>query len=198
MATDLEEIVRELASFYDVTDKKLVVIGAGGGQLLEFARPARQVIAVDKDSAALAQLAARLQDCGFAHKFALVQGDVADVSEPGDAVVLEFCLHEMPDPDRALDHIRAWAPDLLVVDHAAGSPWSWCAAEDRQVEAAWRAVEHRMIRRQHAVQGEQRFPDHAALAARLASQGPLSAERIAVYRGRAPIMIPMPYRLALL
>ena len=198
MATDLARIVRELASFYDVTDKKLVVIGAGGEQLLEFARPARQVLAVDKDGAALKQLAARLQDCGFADKFTLVTSAVADVSEPGDVVYLEFCLHEMPDPDRALDHVRSLAPDVVVIDHAVGSPWSWCAAEDRMVETAWRAVERRTIRRQHTVEGEQRFPDYAALAARLVSQGPLSVERIGAYRGRAPIVIPMPYRLALL
>jgi methyltransferase family protein len=198
VATDLESIVRELTSFYDVADKKVVVIGAGGGQLVEFVRPARQVIAVDRDVAALERLAARLEERGLAAKFTRIPSDVLEVCEPGDVVYLEFCLHQMPDPGRALEHAATLAPDVLVIDHAPGSPWSWCAAEERPVEAAWQAVERRAIRRLHTVLGEQRFPDHAALAARLSAQGPLSLERIGVYRGRTPIAIPMPYRLALL
>ena len=198
MATDLEQIVRNLTSFYDLTGKKVVVIGAGGGQLVEFVRPARHVIAVDKIGVALEKLAARLQECGLADKFKLQRSDVLDVGERADVVYFEFCLHQISDPAQALEHAGTLAPDLLLIDHAPGSPWSWYAAEDLQVEAAWQAVEHRTIRRQHTVLGEQRFPDYAALEARLAAQGPLCLERIDSHRGQGPIAIPMPYRLALL
>ena len=198
VATDLEQIVHDLTRFYDVTGMKVIVVGAGVGQLVEFVRPARRVVAVDKDAAALAQLDARLQECGLAHKFTLVTSDVLDFREHGDVVYLEFCLHQISHPERALNHTLTLAPDVLVIDHAPGSPWSWYAAEDRQVEAAWHSVEGRTIRRQQAREGEQRFPDYAALEARLANQGSLSLERIDAYRGREPITIPMPYRIALL
>ena len=198
MATDLEQIVRNLTSFYDLTDQKVVVIGAGGGQLVEFVRPARHVIAIDKDGAALEKLAARLQERGLADKFTLVTSDVLEVRERVDVVYFEFCLHQISDPAQALQHAGTLASDLLLIDHAPGSPWSWYAAEDGQVKAAWQAVEHRTIRRQHTVLGEQRFPDFAALEARLAAQGPLGLERIDTVRGQAPIVIPMPYCLALL
>ena len=197
MATNLVQIVRELTSFYDVTDKKVVVIGAGEGQLVEYVRPARQVIAVDKDAGSLERLAARLRDSGLADRFTLVTSDLLEVREHGDVVYFEFCLHQMSDPERALDVVGGIAPDLLLIDHAPDSPWSWCAAEDRLVKRAWHAVEGLRIRRQHAVAAEQRFLDYTALEARMAAQGSLAQERIGSYLGRAPVVIPMPYRLAL-
>jgi ubiquinone/menaquinone biosynthesis C-methylase UbiE len=198
VATETRQIVLNLLAFYDFTGKTVVAVGAGGGQLAEYARPVRQVIAVDRDANALARLAARLPECGLADKFRLVAGDLLDVSPCGDVVMFEFCLHEMADPDRALAHARRLAPDVLVIDHAPGSLWSWHAAEDGMVEAGWKAVERRVIRRERTVDAWQRFADYAELEAKLAMQGPSSVERIESHRGQTGIAIPMPYRLALL
>lgn len=198
MATDTRQITSSLAAFYDFADRTVVDVGAGGGQLVEYARPARAVIAVDRDGAALARLAARLAECGLAGKFTLVESDVADVAAKGDVVLFEFCLHEMPDPERALAHARTLAPDVVVIDHAPGSPWSWLAAEGDQVDAAWKAVERHVLRRQRLVVAWQHFRDYDELAAKMAGQGPESLRRMRSHRGQANIAIPMPYRLALL
>jgi len=198
VVTDVRQIVLELSAFYDFTGKTVIAVGAGGGQLVEYARPARRVIAIDRDTAALDRLAARLPACGLADKFRLVAGDLLDVRPSGDVVVLEFCLHQMADPERALAHARELAPDVLVIDHAPGSLWEWYAAEDSSVEAGWKAAERGLIRRQETVEAWQRFPDYAALEAKLAPQGPASLERINARRGETAISIPMPYRLALL
>jgi SAM-dependent methyltransferase len=198
MATDVREIVTRLSAFYDFKDKSVVEVGAGGGQLVEFARPARRVFAVDKDAAALARLAERLHECGMAEKFSLLCGDWLETAPRGDVVLFEFCLHQMADPERALAHARGLAPDVLILDHAPGSQWEWLAAEDAKVEGAWEAAERRSTRRQQSVMAWQVFPDYPALAARLASQGQVSVERIARFRGARGISIPMPYRLALL
>jgi ubiquinone/menaquinone biosynthesis C-methylase UbiE len=198
MATDLGQIVRNLAAFYDFAGKTVVDVGAGGGQLVEYARAAARVIAVDRDAAALQRLAARLAECGLEGTFTLLEGDLLALRPRGDVVLFEFCLHQMPDPHRALAHARGLAPDVVVMDHAPGSAWEWYAAEDRRVEAAWRAVERAGTRREQDVDAVQRFPDHAALEARLATQGPLSHERIGRFRGQEAIAIAMPYRLALL
>jgi len=48
MAADVRAIVANLAEFYDFGSKVVVDVGAGGGQLVEFARPARRVVAVDR------------------------------------------------------------------------------------------------------------------------------------------------------
>jgi hypothetical protein len=112
--------------------------------------------------------------------------------------LLEFCLHEMPDPARALAHAGQLAPDVLVIDHAPGSRWSWCAAEDHQVEAGWNAIAEGSIRRRLDIEAFQRFRNYTELEAKMAAQGPKSVERIAAYRNEEAISIPMPYRLALL
>ncbi len=154
--------------------------------------------AIDRDAPSLERLAERSRQCGLADKFKLVAGDLLDVRSPGDVVVLELCLHEMAEPERALAHARGMAPDLLLMDHAPGAPWSWCATEDRGVEVGWKAVERGAIRRQEIVVAWQHFPYYAALEARLALQGPESRDRIRPHRGRKEISIPMPFRLALL
>jgi len=104
----------------------------------------------------------------------------------------------MADPARALEHAARLAPDVVVIDHAPGSPWSWAAAEEDAVEAGWRAVSRRPVRRLLDVEAVQRFDDYAALEARLAFRGPKCLERLGRYRRDGPIAIPMPYRLALL
>ncbi len=197
MATDLQEIVATLSAFYDFYDKTVIDVGAGGGQLVDYARPARRVIAVDRDPAALAQLAARIPASEPAGKFILVESDVLDVRARGDVVLFQFSLHEIAEPERALAHARGLAPDVLVIDHAPGSAWSFQAAEDEKVVSSWGAVERATIRRQQTVEGRQTFPGYAELEAKLRSQGRTSLERIQAYRGRTSIVIPMPYRLAL-
>jgi SAM-dependent methyltransferase len=198
VATDFEQIVRNLVTFYDFAGKTVVAAGAGGGQLVEYARHAQRVIAVDPDGPAIERLVARIGEHGVADKFTIVQGDLLTVRPSGDVVLFEFCLHEMPDPERALAHAGELAPDVLVIDHAPGSRWSWCAAEDAQVEAGWNAVAPRPLRRSLDVEAFQRFHDYSELEAKMAAQGPTSLERIAIFRSQEAISIAMPYRLALL
>jgi SAM-dependent methyltransferase len=198
MATDLAQVVARLAAFYGFAGKTVVSVGAGGGQLVDYAREAARVFAVDRDEEALARLAARVAERGWSDRFTLVAGDLLSVHPRGDVVLLEFCLHQMPDPERALAHAAGLAPDVVVIDHAPGSPWSWAAGEERAVEAGWAAVGRRAVRRRLDVEALQRFATGAELLARLAGQPPPSAARVARYRGRTAIAIPMPYRLALL
>ena len=198
MATDIRQIVLTLSTFYNFTGRTVVSVGAGGGQLVEYARPAHRVIAVDRDAVALEQLAARLLECRMADKFTLVKSDLLDVRPRGDVILFEFCLHQMTEPERALAHARELAPDVLVIDHAPGSRWSWYAAEGGMVQAGWRAVDRGTTRRLQAAEGLQDFADYAELEAKLAAQGPVSLERVRPFRGQRAISIPMPYRLALL
>jgi hypothetical protein len=198
VATDVEAIVRSLTGFYPFTDRTVVAVGAGTGQLAEYGRAARQVIAVDKDAASLQRLAMRLADRGLSERFTLVPGDFLSMVPSGDVVLLEFCLHQMPDPGRSLSHARGLAPDVLVIDHAPGSPWSWYAAEDEGVAAAWAEVARRPVRRRLDVDAVQVFAAPWDLEARMVAQGPTSRERIRRFRGRGAVSIPMPYRLVLL
>src|SRR5262245_45471225 len=198
MTTDTRAIVHHLSTFYDFTDRVVLHVGAGGGQIVESARAARAVIAVDPDRRALVRLSLRLREERLADRFTLVAEDVLTVTSAANVVLFEFSLHQISDPDGALSHARRLAPDILVIDHAPESPWSWAAAEDGRVRLAWNAVERRAIRRERSVDGWQHFRDHDEIAARLAGCGPVSASRIQRYRGQTMVSIPMPYRMALL
>jgi len=198
VATDLSQIVANLREFYDLADKTVVSVGAGGGQLVEYARTVRQVIAIDRDAAAIERLAARARDSELADRFTLVTSDFLDMQPRGDVLLFEFCLHQMAEPERALEHARRLAPDVVVLDHAPHSQWSWCASEEAMVAAAWTAVCGKVVRRQKDVDAVQRFANFGELESRLSQQGPESRGRIEKYRGQTAISIPMPYRLALL
>jgi predicted RNA methylase len=198
VATDLGQIVANLLAFYDFTGRTVVAVGAGGGQLAGYARRARRVIAVDRDEAAMERLAARVRKLGWTERFTFVNCDFLTVQPRGDVVLLEFCLHQMAEPERALRHAKVLAADVVVMDHAPTSRWSWYAAEEGKVEAAWSAVERETIRRQQGFEAFQQFHDETVLEARLSTRGPTSLERISPLRGQQEISIPMPYRLALL
>lgn len=197
MTTDTHQIANTLAAFYDFGGRTVIDVGAGGGQLIDYARGARKVIAVDCDARALARLADRVRGRGLDDAFVLLNRDFLDVSATGDVVLFEFCLHLMAAPERALAHARQLAPDVVVVGHAPGSPWSWCAAEEGGVETAWKAVERVGIRQQRDVMASQNFADYAELEAKLAGCAPESVVRIQARRWQTNIEIPMPYRLAL-
>lgn len=198
MATDVAEIVSRLTSFYDFADRTIVAVGAGGGQLAEYARRAARVVAVDPDAAAMERLRSVVGTKGLIDRYTFLRDDFLAVRPRGDVVLFEFCLHLLTDPGRALAHASQLAPDVVVLDHAPGSQWMWFAAEEGGVASAWTAVARRNVRRTLDVSATQRLRDFPELEARLASQPAPSAERIAGQRGRQEISIDMPYRLALL
>ena len=198
MATDIQQIVAHLCEFYDFRGKTVIDVGAGGGQLVDFARAARKVIAVDSDAAALQQLERALADKGLAGLFELRLGDFHALAAAGDVVLFEFCLHEMDDPEATLTHARSLAPDIVVYDHSAGSEWIFLGAEEDKVVRSSAAMERFGIRRREKFFAEQRFGSFEELLAKVAPQGPIAIERAQRFAGTRDIVIPMAYELNLL
>ena len=194
MAADYEQLRANLRRFYDFSGKSVICAGAGGGRLLDPTVKPKKFIAIDRDAAAIAGLAAMAMP--FTIEFLCAKFE--DVSLPCDVVYFEFCLHEMDDPDAAFAHARTMASDIVVFDHLPDSKWSFYAAEENQVRRAAEAVERVGVKRRETFCTEQRFKDHAELAAKLASQGPVAIERAQDFAGMTNIVIPMPYGLALL
>jgi hypothetical protein len=198
MAVDYRELSANLLRFYDFGGKVVLYVGAGGRQLLDPAIQARKLVAIDRDAKALDKLRTEAAERRARNSVEVIASSFEQVSLRGDVVYFEFCLHEMDDPMQALVHARALAPDSVVYDHSPGSEWSFYGAEEDKVRRSAEAMARFGIRCRESFYAEQRFGDHAELAAKLSSQGPLALERARRCAGATNIAIPMPYELVLL
>ena len=198
MAADYAKMSADLQSFYDFSGKVVLFIGAAGKQLLDPSTPARKLIAIDKDVNVLQALRVSVAEQGLGERVEVVGGNFEDVTVRGDAVYFEFCLHEMDDPLRALQHAKSLAPDLVVYDHSAGSEWIYYGAEEDKVARSSAVMKEFGIRRQLTFEGEQRFADYAELYAKIAPQGELAIERARRFEGQKDIVISFHYELNVL
>ena len=198
MATDIKTIVANLLAFYDFRDRTIISIGAGGGQFIEYGRTAGKVIAVDNDPSAMEKLRENLKLSGLEDKFTTVMEDFDRTALRGDAVLFEFCLHEMSDPEAAVKHARSLAPDVIIIDHWPGSEWSYIAAEEAKVAAGWQTLMHFAMKKEQKHDTVQVFKDYEELYTKVKGQGATSIARIAKYKGKTDIVIPMSYGLVLI
>jgi predicted RNA methylase len=196
MAADYQKMVADLLAFYDFEDRLVLTVGAGGGQLIEYGRAARKVLALDSDAAALDKLRENLRIAGLEDKFEPVLGDFFEAGLKADVVLFEFSLHEMADPRAALERARRLAPAVVVFDHGPGSLWSYMAGEEDKVVAAWAAVCRFPVEKTRMYDGVQVFPGYEELFQKVKGQGEISLARIEKYRGQAGIRIPFTYGLA--
>jgi predicted RNA methylase len=198
MAADYAKLVARLRTFYDFTAKAVLLVGAGGGQLLDPTVKPKKLIAIDHDRDALSKLESRVAAEGMQDFVDVVCAKFEEVALSGDVVYFEFCLHEMADPVKALVHARNLAPDIVVFDHSAGSAWAFQAAEEEKVRRSSEAMERFRIRRRKTFRTEQTFRDYAEFLAKVSTQGPVAIERAREFIGATAINIPMDCHLALL
>ena len=112
--------------------------------------------------------------------------------------MFEFCLNEMADPGAAVERALGLAPAVIVFDHRPGSEWSYIAAEERKVAASWAAVGRFPLTKTRMSEAVQLFGDYDELYQKVKGQGETSLARIATFKGRTDIRIPMTYGLALI
>lgn len=198
MATDILAIERNLLAFYDFHGKDVIHVGAGGGQLIGYARLPKRVVAVDSDAGAMARLRSRIREAGLGDKIETREEDFLAVRCSSDVVFFEFCLHEMTDPGGAIDHARTLAPYVLVIDHLPDSRWSWYAGEESKLAASWREIEARPIKRRKSFEAAQIFERYEDLRCRIGDCGEECLRRIAPLASEGRIEIPMPYGIVLL
>jgi hypothetical protein len=198
VAADYGRLAENLRRFYDFTGKVVVYVGAGGGQLLDPGSAVKKLIAIDQNADALLELKTKIAAKGLQDSVEAVCAKFEDVTLRGDVVYFEFCLHEMADPEKALSHAKALAPDIVVFDHLPDSDWAFHAAEDDKARRSAEAMKRFGIRRCEAFLTEQRFRDHAELLAKVTMQGAVAIERAQRFAGTTNIAIHMSYELALL
>ena len=198
MATDINIIIRNLLEFYDFNSKTIVTVGEGGGQLIEYGRVSKHVIAVDYDREALDKLKVNLVKSGLDDKFELVHSDFNRSGVEGDVVMFEFCLHEMEDPLSALKHALTMAPDILVLDHWPDSEWAFFGDEDQKIVKSWAAVHEFCVKKIQKFDTVQFFHDYEELYQKVKPQGKVSIDRIKGFQGKTNFTIPMSYGFALI
>jgi predicted RNA methylase len=191
-------MIADLLAFYELKGKTVLAVGAGGGQLVEYGRTARKVLALDRDPQAIEKLRESVRAAGLGDRYEPVLGDFFGTSLEAEVVLFEFCLHEMSDPGAAIEHALALAADVVVFDHGPGSEWAYVAAEDVRVAASWAALSRFPVKKARTYETVQVFASYDQLYEKVKGQGPASLARIEAYKGRTDIRIPMPYGLALI
>ncbi len=198
MATDIKQIINNLLDFYDFTDKIIVSVGAGGGQLIEYGRNAKQVIAIDNDAAALQLLRIKLNASGLNEKFTIIHSDFYQTQIKSDIVLFEFSLHEIENPALAIAHAKTIAADIVILDHSPDSEWAFLADEDEKVRRAWSIINTSNIKDSQQYHTNQSFKNYNELYDKLKIQGENSINRISKYKLLSEISILMNYGLVLL
>lgn len=198
MAADYPKMMAQLRSFYNFNGKVVLFVGAGGGQLLDPSVKPKKLIAIDHDSAALAELEKRVAAKGMQGSVEIICAKFEDVTRSADAVYFEFCLHEMDDPLEALKHAHRMAPDIVVYDHSPGSEWIYYGAEEDKVSRSAQVMAQYGIRRSESYRTDQRFGDFGELLAKVSPQGPVAIERAQRFVGATNVVVPMDYVLTLL
>jgi predicted RNA methylase len=198
MPTDIDAIVNNLTSFYDMKGKSVLHVGAGGGQLIGYAVDARSIVGVDSDPDAVSHLKTAIQKMGLEDRFSVIHASFESVSTEADVVFFEFCLHEMDDPAAALRHARSLATDIVVLDHVPESRWAWYTCEEGKAARSWAAVRQLGITREASFKTTQHFETWSQLHKKIEVLGEEAIARIGEFSGRDDIVIGMDYAIALL
>jgi len=198
MAADYKLILETLLSFYDFRGKTMTSVGAGGGQIIGYARHAGHVIAVDQDRAALDAMKSRAESLGIDRPIELICTDFMMVDQKSDVLLFEFSLHEMPSAEEALRHALSLAPDVVVFDHGPGSRWAYYVVEEDKVAEAWKAVDRIGAKKTSFLDTFQFFENHDELVAKVSVQGEEALRRAGEFKGARDFRIPMRVGLGLL
>ncbi|MFA8449370.1 MAG: class I SAM-dependent methyltransferase [Bacteroidales bacterium] len=198
MVKDINKIIQNLLDFYDFKDKKILSIGAGGGQFIAYGKSAKHVIAIDNDLKALDRLKDSVHRLGLNDKFTLVHSDFKDVNYKVDVVLFEFCLHEMENHSLLLNLAFNMGQDIIIADHSVDSEWAFIADEIDKAEKSWNAVHGFKVKKEQCFKSEQFFEDYEELFNKVKAQGENSIKRIEKYNKQKSIIIPMGYKFALL
>jgi ubiquinone/menaquinone biosynthesis C-methylase UbiE len=198
LAADYPLLTSKLREFYNFADKTVLLVGAGGGTLLDPAIQTKKLIAVDRDLSALREFERKTAAHGRQGSVEVLHGKFEEVAAHCDVVYFEFCLHEMADPFGALKHARTLAPDAVVFDHSPVSEWIFYSAEEEVVRRSAQAIKNFGIRRRSFFRTVQRFVDYPELLTKISVQGPLAIQRAGRYSAATDFVIPMFCELVLL
>lgn len=198
MATDLKQMINNLLEFYDFNNKTVISIGAGGGQFYEYAFKTKHVTAVDIDVNGIESLKKSLVKEGILNKFTLVHSDFYDFKAEGDILMFDYCLHEIDNSEKAIQHALSMSHEVLINDHWPGSEWAFIVNEDVKVRKSWKEINKIKCHKITKYNTIQFFHNYEELYQKVKGQGENSIRRIEKYKDKKNISISMTYGLALI
>jgi len=198
MAVDINKMITNLLDIFNLTDKTIISVGAGGGQFIEYGRNAKKVFAVDNDEAALEMLKENLIRSGLTHQFTLINSDFYLINQHGDVVIFELSLHELSDPALAIKHALTLSPNVLILDHWITSDWIYFIDEKEKVTSSWAALETFDFKKFQHYDTFEFFDDYEELFEKIKGQGETAISRIAEFQGKKQFTIPLSYAIALI
>jgi len=198
MAVDIHQMITNLLEFFDLTNKTIISVGAGGGQFIEYGCNANKVFAIDCDESALEMLRENLINAGLTNKFTLIHSDFYHAVQKGDVVIFELSLHELSDPALAVRHALTLAPNVLVLDHWVSSDWVYFIDEKEKVTRSWAALEAFDFKKFQQYDTFEFFGDYEELYEKIKGQGETSISRIEKFKDKKQFTIPLSYALALI
>ena len=198
MATDIEQIIKNLSSFYNFNGKTIAHVGAGGGALIDDSNLPPKIIAIDQDEEGLNQLKEQIKNTTFKNNFSYICNDFCKVKISCDTVFFEFCLHEMRNPIKTLNHAKGLAEETIIIDHYTNSEWSWYTCETGKISKSWEAIKNNDVKREEIFDATQIFKNYNELYDKLKVVGHESIKRIEKFKEKNNIIIQMPYGIVLL
>jgi len=198
MAVDIKQMITNLLEFFDMTNKTIISVGAGGGQFIEYGRNVNRVFAIDCDETALELLNENLLKSGLTNKFTLIHSDFYLANQKGDVVIFELSLHDLSDPALAIKHALTLAPKVLILDHWVSSEWVYVIDEKEKVTRSWAALEAFDFKKFQQYDTFEFFEDYEELYEKIKGQGETAISRIEQFKDKKQFTIPLSYALALI
>lgn len=194
----IEKIVDHLNEFYSLADKKIIHVGVGKGTFLDYTRHAASILAIDNKAANEKTLNDKIYNECLSKKCTVKIMDFMECDEKSDVVFLEFCLHEMKDQTAILKHAKSLANDVVIIDHAPKSEWTWYTDEAEKVNVSWNQIAKFGAMKTQDCEGFQIFSSYSDLKHKIGSSDDIAIDRIKEFEGDKQIRISMPYRMCLL
>jgi ubiquinone/menaquinone biosynthesis C-methylase UbiE len=195
MIVNPKEMINNIDAFIDFSNKTVMIVGAGGGQLMGYAGTANQIIAVDNNKEAIEQLEKRIRNSELINKYKTIMSDFESVNEKVDILVFEFSLHEMENIQKAIEHAKEIAGRVIIFDHVYDSEWVTIVQENNKIETEDKILNSIAVIRQAHFHAMQAFVQYDDLKKKVECQGEGAIKAIRKYLDKEDITIDMEYKL---
>ena len=198
MGINISEIINNLDGFYSLNGKTIIHVGIGSGLFTGYTNSAKKIFAYDNNPTIENILRDKLIKERTLDKYEINITDFFKCKNKADVVFFEFCLHEIVNPLKALEFAKTISDDILIIDHAKNSEWSYYTLETEKLQKSRAAISTFKIKKHCTFDEYQYFGNFNSLKTKLSILGEECMNRIVKFEYKSDINIPMPYEICLI